>query len=195
MLDFEKDYDLRWLAELLARMGTTWSQVSRPSCRGRADSGLPDVASRRCASTSNGAKRRHGHRLQLPPRDRARSACKVRDFIDAGRAPRRGEDRRPRGRPRASSSSRSSRCATPRSEWGLWLPHMPKEYGGMGLGHVAMAAVSAEAAKSALRPVRAERPGARRGQHAHAAPLGDRRAEGEVPAAALRRASCARASR
>ena len=31
-------------------------------------------------------------------------------------------------------------------EWGLWLPHMPEEYGGMGLGHVAMAAVSAEAA-------------------------------------------------
>ena len=26
-------------------------------------------------------------------------------------------------------------------EAGLWLPHMPEEYGGMGLGHVAMAAV------------------------------------------------------
>ena len=35
---------------------------------------------------------------------------------------------------------------------GLWLPHMPKEYGGMGLGHVAMAAVSAEAAKSGFGP-------------------------------------------
>jgi acyl-CoA dehydrogenase len=35
---------------------------------------------------------------------------------------------------------------------GLWLPHMPKELGGMGLGHVAMAAVSAEAAKSAFGP-------------------------------------------
>ena len=33
-------------------------------------------------------------------------------------------------------------------EWGLWLPHMPEEFGGMGLGHVAMAAVSAEAAKT-----------------------------------------------
>src|SRR4029079_4970035 len=32
-------------------------------------------------------------------------------------------------------------------EWGLWLPHMPKEWGGMGLGHVAMASVSAEAGK------------------------------------------------
>ena len=37
-------------------------------------------------------------------------------------------------------------------EWGLWLPHMPKEYGGMGLGHVAMAAVSAEAGKSGFGP-------------------------------------------
>ena len=31
-------------------------------------------------------------------------------------------------------------------EWGLWLPHMPAEYGGMGLGHVAMASVSASSA-------------------------------------------------
>ena len=37
-------------------------------------------------------------------------------------------------------------------EWGLWLPHMPEEYGGMGLGHVAMAAVSAEAAKTGFGP-------------------------------------------
>jgi len=35
---------------------------------------------------------------------------------------------------------------------GLWLPHMPKEYGGMGLGHVAMASVSAEAARSGFGP-------------------------------------------
>jgi acyl-CoA dehydrogenase len=37
-------------------------------------------------------------------------------------------------------------------ERGLWLPHMPEEYGGMGLGHVAMAAVSAEAAKARYGP-------------------------------------------
>jgi acyl-CoA dehydrogenase len=37
-------------------------------------------------------------------------------------------------------------------EWGLWLPHMPEEYGGMGLGHVAMAAVAAEAAKTRFGP-------------------------------------------
>jgi len=35
---------------------------------------------------------------------------------------------------------------------GLWLPHMPEEWGGMGLGHVAMAAVSAEAARSRFGP-------------------------------------------
>jgi acyl-CoA dehydrogenase len=37
-------------------------------------------------------------------------------------------------------------------EWGLWLPHMPTEWGGMGLGHVAMASVSAEAARSRMGP-------------------------------------------
>ena len=37
-------------------------------------------------------------------------------------------------------------------EWGLWLPHMPEEFGGMGLGHVAMASVSAEAAKMRYGP-------------------------------------------
>ena len=37
-------------------------------------------------------------------------------------------------------------------EQGLWLPQMPEEYGGMGLGHVAMAAVSAEAGKTRFGP-------------------------------------------
>ena len=31
---------------------------------------------------------------------------------------------------------------------GLWLPHMPKEWGGMGLGHVELAIVQAEAGKT-----------------------------------------------
>ncbi|RJL31772.1 acyl-CoA dehydrogenase family protein [Bailinhaonella thermotolerans] len=35
---------------------------------------------------------------------------------------------------------------------GLWLPHMPAEWGGMGLGHVALAMVQAEAAKTRLGP-------------------------------------------
>src|SRR5215468_10415113 len=35
-------------------------------------------------------------------------------------------------------------------EWGLWLPHMPSEFGGLGLGPTAMAAVSAESARTSL---------------------------------------------
>ena len=35
---------------------------------------------------------------------------------------------------------------------GLWLPHMPTEWGGMGLGHVELAMVQAEAAKSRIGP-------------------------------------------
>src|SRR5690606_33982504 len=35
---------------------------------------------------------------------------------------------------------------------GLWLPHMPPEWGGMGLGHVELAMVQAEAAKSSWGP-------------------------------------------
>jgi len=41
---------------------------------------------------------------------------------------------------------------TAAQEMGLWLPHMPEEYGGMGLGHVAMASVSAEAGKTRFGP-------------------------------------------
>jgi len=37
-------------------------------------------------------------------------------------------------------------------DWGLWLPHMPPEWGGMGLGPTAMAAVSAEAARTGMGP-------------------------------------------
>src|SRR6185436_11409389 len=35
---------------------------------------------------------------------------------------------------------------------GLWLPHMPAEFGGMGLGHVELAMVQAEAAKAYYGP-------------------------------------------
>jgi len=37
-------------------------------------------------------------------------------------------------------------------EQGLWLPHMPKDVGGLGLGHVALAMVQAEAAKTRVGP-------------------------------------------
>jgi len=35
---------------------------------------------------------------------------------------------------------------------GLWLPHMPKEWGGMGLGHVELAMVQSEAARASFGP-------------------------------------------
>ena len=35
---------------------------------------------------------------------------------------------------------------------GIWLPHMPAEWGGMGLGHVELAMVQAEAAKARFGP-------------------------------------------
>jgi alkylation response protein AidB-like acyl-CoA dehydrogenase len=71
-------------------------------------------------------------------------------------------------------------------EWGLWLPHMPEEWGGMGLGHVELAGAGRGREEAYYGPFALNCPGARRGQHAHAAALGDRRAEGEVPAAAVR---------
>jgi len=37
-------------------------------------------------------------------------------------------------------------------EWGVWLPHMPPEYGGLGLRPTAMAFVSAESARTRLGP-------------------------------------------
>jgi acyl-CoA dehydrogenase len=37
-------------------------------------------------------------------------------------------------------------------EWGVWLPHMPKEWGGLGLSITAMAFVSAEAARTSFGP-------------------------------------------
>src|SRR4051812_15942625 len=37
-------------------------------------------------------------------------------------------------------------------EWNVWLPHMPKEWGGLGLGITAMAFVSAEAARTSFGP-------------------------------------------
>lgn len=39
-----------------------------------------------------------------------------------------------------------------KKKWNLWLPHMPAEWGGMGLGPTAMAAVSAEASKVSIGP-------------------------------------------
>ena len=63
---------------------------------------------------------------------------------------------------------------------------MPEEWGGMGLGPRRAGHGAGRVGPRLLRPVGAQLPGARRGQHAHAAALGHRRAEGEVPPPALR---------
>ncbi len=76
---------------------------------------------------------------------------RVRDFVAKEVRPREAEiDEQPDQRSVLVAKIIEMRHAARR--WGLWLPHMPKELGGMGLGHVAMAAVSAEAAKSRLGP-------------------------------------------
>ena len=43
-------------------------------------------------------------------------------------------------------------CRKQAKEWGVWLPHMPTEWGGLGLGPTAMAFVSAEAARATYGP-------------------------------------------
>ena len=76
---------------------------------------------------------------------------KVRRFVTEVVRPREAEiERRANDRRFLVQSIIEMRIAA--KDWGLWLPHMPAEYGGMGVGHVAMAAVSAEAAKSAYGP-------------------------------------------
>ncbi len=70
---------------------------------------------------------------------------------------------------------------------GLWLPQMPKEWGGMGLGHVELAMVQAEAAKASYGPFVLNCQAPDEGNmHTllHWATAG---AEREVPAAAVRR--------
>jgi acyl-CoA dehydrogenase len=77
---------------------------------------------------------------------------KVRQFIE-------GEVRPASDRVRAAAGDRAAWVGLigelrrkAREEWGLWCPHMPAEWGGMGLGPVAMAAVSAEAARVGIGP-------------------------------------------
>ncbi|MEY2740698.1 MAG: acyl-CoA dehydrogenase family protein [Ilumatobacteraceae bacterium] len=75
---------------------------------------------------------------------------RVREFVDAEIRPAweatDGDDRREVVRTIVRLRARA------REEWRLWLPHMPVEWGGMGLGPTAMAAVSAEAAKVPIGP-------------------------------------------
>ena len=70
---------------------------------------------------------------------------------------------------------------------GLWLPHMPAEWGGMGLGHVELAMVQAEAAKAYYGPWVFNCQAPDEGNMHTLLHWAHRRAEGEVPAPAVRR--------
>ena len=66
---------------------------------------------------------------------------KVRDFMDKEVRPAwDATDQKNRGEVVQTIVSLRGKA---RKEWNLWLPHMPAEWGGMGLGPTAMAAVSA----------------------------------------------------
>jgi acyl-CoA dehydrogenase len=75
---------------------------------------------------------------------------RVRDFMTEVVAPAESELGREPDRSALVSAIVKLRQAA--HEWGLWLPHMPAEWGGMGLGPTAMAAVSAEAARTSIGP-------------------------------------------
>ncbi|HBM87379.1 MAG TPA: acyl-CoA dehydrogenase, partial [Rhodobiaceae bacterium] len=53
---------------------------------------------------------------------------------------------------RASVREGVIKMRTEAYERGLWLPHMPEAWGGMDLGHVELAMISAEAARSRYGP-------------------------------------------
>jgi acyl-CoA dehydrogenase len=81
---------------------------------------------------------------------------RVRDFIGTVVIPAEEKIRAERdGDERAARRALIATIASLRAEArvaGLWLPHMPPQWGGMGLGPTAMAAVSAEAARSPIGP-------------------------------------------
>jgi acyl-CoA dehydrogenase len=75
---------------------------------------------------------------------------KVRSFMDEVVRPR--WEQVPEGDRRETVRAIVELRRAAREDWGLWLPHMPPDWGGMGLGPTAMAAVSAEAAKVSIGP-------------------------------------------
>jgi acyl-CoA dehydrogenase len=82
--------------------------------------------------------------------------AEVRSFVDTVVVPAEEKNRADRsGDERADRRALIEMIGTLRVEArkaGLWLPHMPPEWGGMGLGPTAMAAVSAEAGRSPIGP-------------------------------------------
>ncbi len=80
---------------------------------------------------------------------------RVRSFIDGVVKPAEARIEGRDGSPPLTGGDRVSALIDLRKQAraaGLWLPHMPPEWGGMGLGHVALAMVQAEAAKSYYGP-------------------------------------------
>ncbi len=80
---------------------------------------------------------------------------RVREFINEVVKPAEAEIEGHGGAPALEGKERVERLISLRKKahaQGLWLPHMPVEWGGMGLGHVALAMVQAEAAKSYYGP-------------------------------------------
>ncbi len=75
---------------------------------------------------------------------------RVRRFMDEEVRP--AHDAVPHGDRRALVAEIVRLRGRARDHWNLWLPHMPAEWGGMGLGPTAMAAVSAEAGKVPIGP-------------------------------------------
>ena len=79
----------------------------------------------------------------------------VREFMDAVVIPAETElfASAPGGEPERSDLIAMLRaCRKQAKEWGVWLPQMPKEWGGLGLGATAMAFVSAESARATYGP-------------------------------------------
>ncbi len=76
---------------------------------------------------------------------------RVRAFVDEEVRP--GEQRlAAEGAGRADWRATLQALRASARDQGLWLPHMPAEWGGMGLGPTALAAVSAELAKARMGP-------------------------------------------
>ncbi|NNE95994.1 MAG: acyl-CoA dehydrogenase [Acidimicrobiales bacterium] len=77
---------------------------------------------------------------------------KVRGFIDRVIAPAEAELLALRDSDKGSYISKLIGLRKTARAEGLWLPHMPEDWGGMGLGHVELAMVQAEAAKAYYGP-------------------------------------------
>ena len=91
--------------------------------------------------------------FSFPPELEAIRA-RVRGFVDDVVRPveQRLHDERVRATDRAAYAAALIELRRQARDAGIWLPHMPVEWGGMGLGHVPLAMVQAEAARTSLGP-------------------------------------------